>query len=373
MNRRWTTALAVVVGLLLVVGPAAADETEEKEEKKKWGYAGWDDGFKFESANGNFKMKIDTRLQFRFTHEDSDFFDTDNSFRVRRAKLKFEGTVYEFWKYKFQMNFARSAFPDVIDNLLEDAYVQYTKWHWTQPWVGQGKVPFGLQFMTSSGKQQFVDRSIATARYGGRRQIGTALVGNSKSKKFEYQAGIYNGNGLNQPADDNDDLQTVARVAWMPFGYMKMEESSLNYPDSSKLLIGVAYLDNSLGTIGAGDLVEFTRYNVELSYKIKGFNAVGEFFSEDATELGMPETTSEGWYVQAGYLFPGRHFEIALRQSEIDGDDILLEDLTETGIAFNYYIKKHKYKVQVDFRGLDSDLDPMEEINVARAQFQIQF
>ena len=64
---------------------------------------------------------------------------------------------------------------------------------WAQPWLGQGKVLFGRQQLTSSGSQQFVDRSDLTEdEFVPSRSQGIALIGKSAEKKFEYNVGVYN-------------------------------------------------------------------------------------------------------------------------------------------------------------------------------------
>ena len=349
----------------------------EEDDKKSWGKAGYDDGFKFESGDGNFTLGIQNRVQIRFTHTDPEFGDSQGDFRIRRYKFKLAGTVYEQWKYALQVNFARRVIDTESDQLLEDAAFVYTRNPWANVWIGQYKAFFGRQFLTSSGSQQFVDRSIASARFSGRRQIGVSVSGRNEKKTFEYDAGLYNGNGPNQVADDNGSYQTVARVVWTPFGEYQLEESSFDYPKSSKLAVGASYNDNGVDPDPALalDELEFTRYGFEVAYKIRGFNAVGEYYMEDLEAVGAVQQDNDGFYVQTGYLFPNKHFEIAGRYSVVspDTDGGPSEDLTEARVAFNWYLKKHRYKLQADLGTLDSDSDPDAEANIARVQMQFRF
>ena len=61
---------------------------------------------------------------------------------------------------------------------------------------GQFKVPFGRQEMTSSGNQQFVDRSLVSDEYERGRDIGVSVQGAVWNNKIEYRVGMFNGNGL---------------------------------------------------------------------------------------------------------------------------------------------------------------------------------
>ena len=52
---------------------------------------------------------------------------------------------------------------------------------------GQYKVPFGRQEMTSSGSQQFVDRSLVSNEFARGRDIGVSVQGAVWSNKLEYR------------------------------------------------------------------------------------------------------------------------------------------------------------------------------------------
>ncbi len=88
--------------------------------------------------------------------------------------------------------------------------------------VGQNKVPFGLQELISSGSQQFVDRALSSNIYFRGRDTGANVWGVLGNNKFEYRLGVYNGNGLTRPANDNDKLQKNARFTFQPNGASPM-------------------------------------------------------------------------------------------------------------------------------------------------------
>ena len=171
--------------VLAVPQTLAADDDENNQWKVNWNH-----GTTVESPNGKFKLKLTNRIQFRFTQEDPEMGGSMGSFRIRRFKFKLAGTALENVKFQFQANFAG-------DPELEDAWLQYTKNHWIQPRVGQMKVAFGRQNLTSSGKQQFVDRTLVVGEFEARRDQGITVIGHNKNKTFEYNVGIYNGNGVN--------------------------------------------------------------------------------------------------------------------------------------------------------------------------------
>ena len=344
---------------------ATESTTADDSGKDDNGEAGWKKHAYFKSSDGKFSLELGSRVQFRFTQEDPDGGDSRGSFRVRRAKFSMSGVVYEYWNYKIQAVWSGGS------TSLEDAYFQYSKNKMAQLWLGQGKAFFGRQELTSSGKQQFVDRSITSERFAPGRDQGLGLVGVNENKTFEYNLGIYNGNGRNQSRDDNSEKMIVGRAVWTPFGEYKLEESALDYPDSGKLAIGGSFLSTTNGN-GAANEVDITRVGVEFAYKIHGFNTVGEYYNESADLPGGGDADTDGLYLQVGYLFPNKKFEIAGRYAVVSPDVAFSADEIETGIAFSYYLKKHDYKLQADFRNIEDELSNTDDREI-RVQLQIAF
>ena len=384
-----TFGIAITMALAVVCMCAV-----EADETKDSGKAGYLKKAALESADGRFSVELGSRVQFRFTQEDPESGDSTGSFRIRRAKLAITGKLYEYWDYKIQAVWSGGS------TTLEDAYFQYTRHSLAQPWLGQGKAFFGRQELTSSGKQQFVDRSIASGRFAPSRDQGIGVVGHNVSKTFEYNAGMYNGNGRNQSSNDDDDFMYVARALWTPFGEYKLEESALDYPASSKLALGASVLTTTqpttfttmqvadpltgiVSTIStpAAPASDIDRLGAEIAYKLKGFSAVGEYYTEssDPDDPVFPAALAmdtDGFYVQVGYLFPNKRFEVAARLAELRPDlpsGSPSADETERGIGVSWYFNKHDYKLQADYRKLEFDADPADDTDEIRVQFQLSF
>ena len=118
------------------------------------------------------QVRISNRVQVRYTDELPDDAvtlpgtggpgDSLGSFRIRRAKFKIDGWFYKQWLlYELQLNWpaATGANPAAF---VEDANINLDLTKGDRKFMvkfGQYKVPFGQQQLTSSGSQQFVDRS----------------------------------------------------------------------------------------------------------------------------------------------------------------------------------------------------------------------
>lgn len=349
------------------------------------------------------KVSLSNRVQVRFTE-----FDASNpsvldrgTFNIRRAKTAVEAeSTDKKWKFKLQANWVGAGYltaaslspgnaaadPVVPPSLsttsrrgpeLEDAEIWYQpKTSLLKVWVGQGKVPFSRQEYTSSGRQQFVDRWIGNSLYAPGRDQGVRVEGVNESKTLEYAFGIYNGIARNINLNDNDDYLLSGRVVWTPFGEYKLEESSLDRPDSPKLALGLAFVDNTTGTGSSATDIE--RLGYEVAFKWKGFNAQGEYFDETATRTGV-DSDNKGYYVQAGWLFDN-NIEVAARMENIDRDSAFsisnlgsaIREYEGTGFGVNYYFGKHVNKIQADYFTYEDKISGAE-LDEFRLQLQVIF
>ena len=396
-RRNGSRTFAALLGLALV---APALEAQDQKPPVDWSRK-----LTFSSPDGRFTLQLTNRVQVRW--EDFDFSpdpaappgqsstaDT-STFRIRRARTTFEGKAFGDVSYKFQFDW-------VTNPALLDAEIRYTKYPMAQPWLGRGKAFFGRQQLTSSGRQQFVDRSIIDAAFFPGRQNGIALIGELPSKVFEYQVGLYNGNGIaNNTLNDDDSYMTTQRVVWHPFGMMPLEEGGTPYPDHFKISLGVMALQNDTRSTptttvpSTFDDQEVDRLGAEVAMGWRGFSAVGEYVTEDneteRTTVALPGVSArrpdgnrDGFYVQSGYLFPNQKFEVALRHAEFTTETDALgstarteSEQTEDRVAVSWYMVKHDYKVQVDYGTLELENaisgQTTRESDEIRAQFQINF
>ncbi len=341
---------------------------------------GWKDG-KTTIKSKNAELNISNRVQVRFTSEDLDTTSSTagperDSFRLRRMKMKFDGWAYtKDLTYEFQANFADSA------NILEDANVNYdfTKGKKAAMIkIGQYKVPFGRQELTSSGSQQFVDRSTVSNTFARGRDIGLQLWGTPNGGVIDWRIGVFNGNGRTVSRNDNDDLQLNARLAWQPFGDVKYSESDFDSTDKFLLAIAGQYEANTREVAASGTALahqneqEITGFDISAKYK--GFSLFAEqFLRENDRNIGFSDFDDEGIVIQAGYFVVPKKFEIALRTAEFDSNSDRDDDeRTENGVALNWFWNKHNHKLQADFRELEDKARNAKDREV-RFQYQLIF
>jgi hypothetical protein len=367
--------------------------------------------FRNPTPKPRFSFSLGNRLQVRYTFlsPDSSTQDEDSSFRVRRFKTFMGGNAFFPWlKYKTQVNWVGFNEPDARQDTpeLEDALMDVVYFPYAAVQIGQYKVPFNRQQLTSSGAQQFVDRAITDARFTFARDQGLmvhGLLGEEKMEWLDYSLGIFNGNGRDRSNNDNPEHLGVGRVYLTPMGPFPYSESDTDNTPKPKLALGTAYGFNpvrnrtttnvpitvsvpdpddpsmmidvdsgrQLSTTTTAD-AEIHRFTADAHFKWRGLSALLDYYWESrddkATKVSVMEigtdgrpgspmagtprrnltTQTYGLLVQAGYFIWPKHVELAGRFAMIDTDG-RDNGVQEARGGINYFVFAHNLKLQADF------------------------
>lgn len=199
-------------------------------------------GLKFETTDGKFSSTMQHRLQFRYAYP----FDADprslndmeaegHSFMVRRARFKLSGHAYKSWlKYNFQYDWSQP--------ILRDFYITVDRFSWLQLRVGRGKVVYNDERVSSSGAQQFVNRSILNDVFTIDRQQGGQLMGrlfDNTPADINYVVGVFAGRGVGERLNDDTNLMYAARLQWNTIGD-PIDFSQSDYKFTQRLQLNIA-------------------------------------------------------------------------------------------------------------------------------------
>jgi len=409
---------AIVLSGIIITGMPAVfaqtNTTENQGTKKKWqdfhytfkkdslsppvtlayGKKGWE----FEYDN-HFLMQVEWRFQFRaqFNSEDTFFFvdeedDKNGSFNLQRARLKVGGYAYKpFIKYYLEYDFP--------SNSLLNWEFTIAKFKALQLKVGQWKIKYNTERYISSGKQQFVDRSIANRYFTLDRQIGIAVIGDlfeGKVGSSSYNIGIFNGNGRMAQNDDGRFL-FFARYQWNFSRHpMKMYFCDLKRVSKPQGFIALAYAYNQsaftrFSTSGGGELPGYPagkpeqyliiQYNLEIMFKYQGFSLASENHIKNIDDKVLKQQSQlYGGYVMAGYFFNEiidfipKQLEFITRFSMISNDTFYDKNINEYSIGFNWFFNGHRNKLTTDLAYIDNqDFDRDEDNFRFRIQWDISF
>jgi len=344
-------------------------------------------GYTLTAPDQKFQMTLGGRLQTRYTYTDGEVNTiTPDASRYEVKRMKFFMNGYAYSKdltYLLQVDFTQGS----SSKLLEHAYFNYRLRDEIQVLAGQTKVPFGRQWLNSSGGQQFVDRSNASDAFRPGYDAGVKLSGDLFGGLSTYEFGVYGGAGqsLGRAANgDNTASAIAARVTVNPFGKMAYSESDLDNSAKPLLSVGANYYGNTLkktaagtfevnnitlagstgwlgkgvGSFNATEKVGVDTYGVDAAFKWKGFSAL----------------RAEGLYAQAGYCIIPKTLEVAVRYSFVDPNTGKSNDLrTDTQGAVSYYFNKHSLKLQGDVTNTHDQGKSRSDDMSYRVQAQVIF
>ncbi|MDA8413155.1 MAG: porin [Desulfobacteraceae bacterium] len=362
-------------------------------------------GFTLTSPDEKFQLSLGGRLQTRYTFTDIDVptATSNDSGKTEVKRMKFWMNGYAYTKnltYLLQVDFANSGKPQ----MFEHGYLNYRLIDEVQILAGQTKVPFGRQWMNSSGAQQFVDRSAASDAFRPGYDIGAKLHGDIMKGLATYEFGVYGGAGQSATRASNGDTTAkaiAARVSVNPFGKMPYAESDLDNSPKPLLSIGANYYGNTLkkstataleannitlaGTSGwlgkgiatftTGEKIDIDTWGVDAAFKWHGFSAQGEYLAGQAEgQASNKSLRAEGFYVQAGYCIIPKTLEAAIRYSFVDPNRSTPNDLTtDVQGALSYYFSKHNLKLQGDITDTHDQSKGKTDDMIYRLQAQIIF
>ncbi len=370
MITKHLTLILVVVGL---TAPARAETTVASALNDI--NVSYDDGVLFRYSPAEFSMRLKFRLQNRYYYEDRDSEDTSpdkSEFLTRRARLRLEGHVLDpRLTYKFQFSFSRqdidwdgSGYP----NILRDANIGYQFTKNDQIILGLAKLPGNRQRVISSGRQEFVDRSIANAQFTLDRDVGLQWWHRfGESRPLWTKFSLTNGQGRGSSQNDNG-MNYNLRAEWLPLGTFKdggdYFEGDLAYEETAKLSFGTGYSYNfkasrTMGQLGAdirGDGVgrDIRSYLADALIKYRGWAWSAEYFRTNIErpeiEPGQTMYDGQGWNTQMTYTFRNM-YATGVRWATVRPDESLknlLPEENQYSIAFSKYLVKHNIKIQGD-------------------------
>lgn len=290
-----------------------------------------------------------------------------DGFDIRRARLDVKGAISPYWSYRVQFDLAGT--PKLIDAYTElkiNDFFNFT--------IGQAKIPFSLENLTSSNKLELIDRSQAVEALTARgkdvignhngRDIGIQLGGTVLKLKdrplVDYRLGVYNGTGINT-ADTNEKKDFAARLITHPITGLDI---------SAGLYNGTRYIaevkTGSVVTTPAKN-VDRDRLGLDLNYDWNNLAIRAEYIhgKDDATKR-------EGYYVQGGYYFLQKKLQLLAKYDFYDADKAKANDASTwvvLGANLNFNANT---RLQVNYT-LKQEEGTSIDNNYASLQFQIGF
>lgn len=357
---------------LAAVDCAIADDAAEESPASKFSYG--KQGLQFDDGTGNNFLWFGVRLQTRWanSHVTQDALpgnpvSSDSELSVTRGRLKLGGHL-------FSPAFTIYSEYDIVDNRLLDLRATYAFADWLNVRVGQWKSEFNRERIDSSGKQQFVERSVVTPWFTIDRQraiMASGRIGKGTRGDTSYWFGRLSGAGRGGDASEAEGLW-LARAQWNFNGrVLGFSQSAIGRPDKPAGSVALAAVSGKSGftafssagggqlpgfSDGASDQYRLQQFMFETAYQHGGFSWQQELHWKQIDDDVTGETTRLiGGYAQAGMFFSEvfesfpEPLEFAVRFARVDPDRALSGDTeTEYTLASNWFFNGHRNKLTLD-------------------------
>jgi phosphate-selective porin OprO/OprP len=284
-------------------------------------------------------------------------------FLLRRARLNATGTFAEGFDYRLEFDLAGSlSTTSGLRAQLTDGYVNWNRYAFANVRAGQFKTPFGFEQLYGDPRLLTAERSLVNDRLTLGRQLGVQLSGSFLDKRLSYAAGTFNGNGVNTSGNDNDKFLWVGRLTAVPWkspagswavggNAFRSEDTALSLPDLN--------LDSTPATPERDNLFTGKRQGFGLDSQVEAgpLSLWVEYLRvrfEPTAARPPARFDSDGGYVQGGWFFIPKRFQVVLKYETFDprrglsGDDV---STVTTGL--NYYIRDHDLKLLFDYLRTD--------------------
>jgi phosphate-selective porin len=378
-------------------------------------------GFRLETRDGNWQTNLQWRAQLRYTNpyfgdprQLEDFVAADSSnFEARRLRMKIGGHGYQPWlKYYFEVDLQPSRDPDsnAVSSSARviDWRIDLAKWDWLGLRVGQWKIDLNRERVDSSGRQQFVERSIVNRIFTIDRQVGAQLRGHlfkATPADMRYYVGVFNGGGRGV-RNVNNDMMYTGRLQWnflgrdldwrqtdveyteQPTGSLAFGGMTTNGPCTRWSSSGCGNLDGFASpSVANADQFKISQTVQEFAFKYRGFSIQQEYHRKSIFDRVVgSDNDLTGGYLQSGYFFHNlieavpAPLELAVRYAFVEEpneiDRLFDNEREEYTLAANWFFAGHNNKLTLDFSHLTLD-DGLSRIddsaNRIRFQWDVSF
>lgn len=358
MQTRMISSVIVALALVPVAAPATDDETSVSAAL----------GRGIEVKRGDlFKATLRARGQFRVEGSATEGEDPAAVFSVRRLRASLKASALdELVDLVIQLSFApRDLEPDQ-PSPLRDANATVNLHRDVRVRVGQMKVPFDRQRMTSSSSLAFPERSVAVNALTLDRDIGAYWLSDDLfgAGILKAQVGVFSGDGRNRLNTDLG-LLSVARVQVAPLGnFDDLDEVTFDRAAPFRFAVAgaVAFNDDTpreRSTIGDYTLdarADFVHATVDVLARTSGLTGFGAALVRVATAVEGQDTATSGvgGVVQLGGLITD-HVEVVGRVSRfhpLPREWLMVPNpadtlgSTEIRPGMNLYVHEHDVKLQ---------------------------
>lgn len=286
---------------------------------------------------------------------DARFNGVSDRFQLRRMRITVKGAFQENFEFTLQPEFGNNAISGVNGYRAQfaDAFLAWTRYPAFNVQVGQFKTPFGYEQLLPDIRVPTVERSLPNDQLTVGRQIGIGLAGTLPKNAFSYSVGAFNGNGVNNGANDNDQFMFAGRLG-----------ATVWSRDADRLAFGV----NGFTTRDTGVFVGRRHGGgVDAQLSLGRFDLQAELLRVRSGGLADGGSALVGWY------FVPRALQAIVRYERFRADTAAA-NTTSDGWVFgvNYYVKGDDIKLAFNYH-LGDPAGPLSNQGRFFSRLQVAF
>jgi hypothetical protein len=287
---------------------------------------------------------------------DARYAGIEDRFLLRRARVNLQGSFLEHFDFKVEADFGANSLSEKTgySAQLTDAYINWNQYDFANLKFGQFKTPFGYEQLVSDTKLLTIERSLSNDRLTDGRQIGLGISGDFLDKRVGYSAGAFNGTGVNNSFNDNDNFLYAGRVTGVPFeGKIDGKEArwsigvnGLGTHDDGVSKSGFGFTGNSFAgnrySWGVDSQLKWWLFGLEAEYLRSHF--------EPANNVPDDSFDAAGWYVMGtAYVLP-KKLQALVKYEQFDPNLSIGGNKTDIyTFGLTYYVKGDDLKVALNY------------------------
>lgn len=307
------------------------------------GNSEWDDGLlKWKSDDGQFATRLDIRIYADYANFSGNDNDYRNGTMLRRARFGVKTKLWEHWSAEFDV--------DLADNEVDanDMWLRYDRLDNMFFKVGQFKIPFSLEELTSSRLITFLERNYASLFAPGRR---AAFGYTAWGSFYHFSTALYGQEfGIKESSRVDEAEGYAARLALAPLnndemtlhlGGSFMRQSSIDskgqnddYKSEAECKMGDTEIVNADVISG----IDYENaYGGEGAFRFNNIHLQGEYIvGLIERDANLKDVNFGGGYTQLSWIITGEHKPYLMDEGEFGKIKPKSNDLGAWEIAARY-------------------------------------
>lgn len=353
---------------------------------------------------GEKHIKIGGRLQLQYHFVDPDGGESSDSVFFRRLRPYIMGSIHKDWDAKIQWDIGKADGENEV--AIKEAWFKYKGYNNLTIRVGNSQFPFSREDITSSKKQNLVERTfVGDHSYGTpERNAGVFVAGHNEDKMITYEVAATSAAidpdskklDFDTPINKNDDFNegwlVGGRIDYHPWGNLKFSQGDFSDGALKGTISLAAFVwsnddDNNTYTDASGnatgskpDVDSVTGFEISGAVRWKGLSVDAEYNIFDADTIdgdfdgGIYEdgnTDLSNFSIEGGYMVMPKKLEFALGYQSQD-TDTYADAWTRTSVGANYFWQKHDIKTQLTYR-MGQNLNGVTDADQDELFLQFQF